>query len=392
MKVVIIGAGVGGLSVAIALKQKGIDAVIFERQRERADIGAGIVLWPNAVFVLKELELLACVESVSGKLTQMRRVSNRGVDLGIIDIHQLNQRMGFSSLSILRCDLMKILESRALALGVTIHYHHEVDELVSDHSQTAHIVLTNGKRVDADVIIGADGRMNSIARKFVLGANEPVYQGFINWVGVYQSERAVFNDMAVMDFWGVGKRFGIVPVSATKAYWAGGAASSEILAKDPGRFKDELHSLFHKWPDPITELLASTSLNAINKIYVHDHDPVEQWHKNNVILMGDAAHAPLPTSGQGACQALEDAWFLTNSLLDKAASLEENLNSYTALRMAKTAAVTLGGRQLAQSIFNLDVEYCRQRDLNSSKTDFGKLVEGMANGWSSGLPMADAVR
>jgi FAD-dependent urate hydroxylase len=144
---------------------------------------------------------------------------------------------------------------------------------------------------------------------------------------------------------------------------------------------------FSGWPDPITKIVNKTPLSRINKIYVHDHDNIKTWYKDNVILLGDAAHSALPTSGQGACQALEDAWHFANCLTEHTDNLPNTFHQYTDLRIQKTSAITMGGRQLASSIFNQDLAFCEQRDLISKNTNYAGLVAGMAKGWMSGLPI-----
>ncbi|NQY65110.1 MAG: FAD-dependent monooxygenase [Alteromonadaceae bacterium] len=153
--------------------------------------------------------------------------------------------------------------------------------------------------------------------------------------------------------------------------------------------KNELNNRFKHWPQPIaTIIINKTPISSINKIYVHDHNPIKFWSKNNVLLIGDAAHAPLPTSGQGACQALEDAWHLANCLMESDGEINQALSHFNKLRSAKTTGIIMGGRQLAKSIFNNDPIYCQQRNLASINTDFQSAVMGMAKGWANGLPIS----
>jgi len=386
MKIAILGAGVGGLSTAIALNQEGFDVDVYERQPVTTEIGAGIVCWPNASFVLDKLGILAQVAAVSGSLHKMNRFSSTGEVLGSLDINELNALMNYPSLAIIRKDLMRILTQRFIELNGTIHYNHNVLALSDHNEHQTEVIFDNGKRITADVIIGADGRMNSIARQYVNVDNKPVYQEFINWVGVFESVDDVFTELSVADYWGVGERFGIVPVSSKKAYWAGGVMAKEVGERKPENYKNELQEIFTGWPEPIGNIIDKTPMSAINKIYVHDHDPILSWHKNNVLLLGDSAHSPLPTSGQGACQALEDAWHISQCLKQNISILDA-FKDFTQLRMAKTTGITMGGRQLAKSIFNNDKNYCLQRDLVSKSTDFKAVVTGMAKGWCAGLPI-----
>ena len=262
-----------------------------------------------------------------------------------------------------------------------------VTNIESNTSGQAEVYFQNDAKTAADLIIGTDGRMASYARKYIQGDNSPVYQGFINWVGVYESQVATFEEISVADYWGTGERFGIVPVTKYKAYWAGGSASTDIAKKNPAAYQDELLAIFSTWPQPIKQIIENTPIERINKIYVHDHDPIRTWHKNNLIAIGDAAHASLPTSGQGACQALEDSWHLTNCLIAHPQNLQEAFAQFTKIRLEKTTGITLSGRNLASSLFNRDEMACKTRNEASKNTDFAKVAAAMAKGWSLHLPV-----
>ena len=387
MSIGILGGGIGGLSVAIALKQQGFDVDVYERHSQPTEIGAGIVCWPNACFVLEQLGVLAKVANVSGSLNAMDRFTSDGESIGSLNINTLNELMAYPSYSIIRKDLMHILTQRCLELQIKIHYQHNVSGLENYHNGKVRVKFANDTYISPDIIIGADGRMNSYARQYVNGNNTPIYQGFINWIGVVESDAEVFTNMSVSDYWGVGERFGIVPVSKTIAYWAGGVASKNIGKTTPELYQSELMSRFSSWPAPIAQIITQTPLSRINKVYVHDHDNITTWHKDNVILLGDAAHSALPTSGQGACQALEDAWHFANCLAEHNHDLSKTFHQFTALRIQKTSAITIGGRQLASSIFNSDLAFCKQRNIASKNTDYAGLVSGMAKGWMSELPI-----
>jgi len=387
MNIAILGGGIGGLATAIALKQEGFNTDVYERHSQPTEIGAGIVCWPNASFVLDKLGVLNKVANVSGLISRMNRFSSGGDPIGSLSISELNQIMDYPSYSIIRKDLMNILTERAIELDIKIHYQHDVVSLSDNDNGNASVQFNNGGHIAPDIIIGADGRMNSLSRKYVNNDNTPIYQGFINWIGILESKTEMFTELSVSDFWGVGERFGIVPVSHNKAYWAGGVASKNVGERTPSSYKAELMSLFNGWPDPIAQIINDTPLSLINKIYVHDHNPINTWHKNNVILLGDAAHSPLPTSGQGACQALEDAWHLAHCLKNNINNLSQAFIQFTTLRISKTSGVTMGGRQLASSIFNQDPEFCKQRNIDSKNTNYENVVASMAKGWASGLPM-----
>lgn len=386
MDVIILGAGVGGVTSAIALSRKGYKVRIFDRTETSSQIGAGVVLWPNASFVLQELGVLDKIALVSGQPTRMQRFDQYGDELGYLDICLLNQHMGLPSYSILRRDLQEILLSELSRLGVEVEYQHTAIEILSAANGKARVRFNNGLELQPDLIIGADGRMRSVARKYVHEDNTPIYQGFINWIGVLESSQAMFSDPYVSDYWGVGERFGIVPINPHKCYWAGGKASEHIEVSTDSA-KDELMAIFKTWPEPITQIIQNSDTQSMNKIHVHDHDPIDTWHRDTVILIGDSAHAPLPTSGQGACQAMEDAWHLGNALDTFPQDLNQALTHFTQLRRDKTHSITYAARNLANSLFNQDSEYCLQRNEQSRILDYTAMAQGMAKGWGQGLPL-----
>jgi 2-polyprenyl-6-methoxyphenol hydroxylase-like FAD-dependent oxidoreductase len=387
MKIAILGGGVAGVASAIAFRQKGFDVTVHERRESDTNIGAGIVVWPNAAFVLEQFGILDEIAAVAGRPTTMRRMSRLGEDLGALDIGLIERQMGYPSLSILRTDFQRILRSRLQSLGVSIQYGRRAVHIETGSGLDAEVRFEDGATLTADLIIGADGRMASCARRYVTGTNTPIYQGFINWIGVIENADVPFDAAEITDYWGTGERFGIVPVARHKAYWAGGVAQATVGARNPDDYHDELQRIFSDWPEPVRKIIAGTPVARINKIYVHDHDPVQAWHKHNLILVGDAAHAALPTSGQGACQALEDAWHLANCIAAQPDDPGHALEAFTRLRFQKTAGITMAGRALASSLFNRDEHFCRERDRNSKRSNFYDLAMAMANGWRQHLPL-----
>src|SRR5690606_7917914 len=111
-----------------------------------------------------------------------------------------------------------------------------------------------------------------------------VFQRFINWIGAFEATQPVFDEIAVHDYWGIGERFGIVPIDSHRAYWAGGAYSDAPEERNPGRYKEELFKRFEHWPGMVATLIQQTPTDGINKINVYDHDPTNVWYKDNVMM------------------------------------------------------------------------------------------------------------
>jgi len=381
----IIGAGIAGLATAITLKSKGISVQIFERTASCSDIGAGIVLWPNAMFVLKQMGLFEQITARSFPLRNMQRYDQNNQSLGALPITTINQQTGLQSRSILRSNLLDLLLAHAQSLNIPLFFNHQL-ERINQTDSAIQLFFQDNITHTTHAVIGADGRMNSKVRLYLKENNQPIFQNFINVLGVatFSTQNA---QACVLDYWGVGERFGIVPVSQERAYWAAGWHCTEKTGLDKKTGKALialLNTKFSQWPTQVQRLLKALDPNAIKALYIHDHEPCQNWSKGNVLMLGDAAHAALPTSGQGACQALEDAWWLAK-IID-----EQNVNAaafarFSDQRSAKTANVIQAGRALAHSIFNTDAHYCAQRNQQSKASNFEQSAIAMAQFWMQDL-------
>ncbi|MBC3767880.1 FAD-dependent oxidoreductase [Neptunicella marina] len=343
-RIAIVGAGVAGMALAILATKRGYQVTLFERYSKISSMGAGVTLWPNAMFVMHQMGLGKEMEKLGGAPQLMCQFDRHGNLQTEFDIATVNSLCGFISVSVLRRDLMNVLAGLLNDLGVEIRFDcsitaAKVTELAEQH----------------DLVVGADGRMSSVVRESLFENKvTPEYHGFLNIIGISRQRKHTL-DNTICDFRGLGQRFGIVPVNDEWCYWAG-AWKSPIDNNPPQQYwYDELCRRFQHWPQPVQNVLQYCDRTSVNRIFVHDIDPLPYWHKDNVVIIGDAAHAALPTSGQGACQALEDAWHLVR-LLTENAELEVVLRTFYQQRNAKTSAAQLVGRQLANQIFSQQPE------------------------------------
>lgn len=339
-KIAIVGAGVAGMALAILATKQGHQVSLFERDSNVSSMGAGVTLWPNAMFVMQKMGLDKKVMQVGGTPCMMRQFDQHGLLQTEFDILAVNTLCGFPSVTVLRRELMSLLAGALESLG---------KEITFNCSITAADVMKLSQ--EFDLVVGADGRMNSVVRQALCADKvTPRYHGFVNVIGVGRQREGTLNN-AIDDYRGQGERFGIVPVNDGWCYWAG-AWNVPVDDEHPrAHWCDELHRRFRDWPDPVQNVLQSYDRASVNCIFVHDIDPLPFWHQDNVLMIGDAAHASLPTSGQGACQALEDAWHLTR-LLKETDTLEIALQSFYQQRHIKTSAAQLVGRQFARKIFS----------------------------------------
>lgn len=338
-KIAIAGAGMAGMALAILAAKQGHKVTLFERGSTVSSMGAGVTLWPNAMFVMQQMGLDEKLRHAGGVPDRMRQFDQHGVLQTEFDISAVNSLCGFPGVTVLRRELMSLLASELESLGVQIRFNCSI---------AAADVMRLG--LEFDLVVGADGRMNSAVRQALYADKvTPCYHGFVNVIGVSCPGDSL-PDNAICDFRGPGQRFGIVPVNDGRCYWAG-AWNAAIDRKRPlTHWYEELHQRFRGWPDPVKNVLLSADRASVNCIFVHDIDPLPFWHRDNILIIGDAAHASLPTSGQGACQALEDAWHL--SLILKADDEPEAaLQRFYEQRCIKTSAAQRVGRELAGKFF-----------------------------------------
>lgn len=197
MKVAISGGGIAGLSIAAVLAKRGHTVRVFERSKGES-LGAGVVCFPNATLILRHFGLEERLRGVAGTPLTMRRSSREGDPLGDLPISTINELVGAPSYSVLRADLHRLLFDFALESGVEI----ETSCQVAGASGEGILHLSDGRHVAADWVIGADGRMDSPLRRYVVGENRPRYGGFVNWIGVAESDEDVFDAHVVHDYWG----------------------------------------------------------------------------------------------------------------------------------------------------------------------------------------------
>jgi 2-polyprenyl-6-methoxyphenol hydroxylase-like FAD-dependent oxidoreductase len=310
-KILIIGAGIGGLATAIALQKAGFQTALYERAPALRGIGAGISLWSNATAVLKKLDLLD--EAVSkGQVYDGLEVKNRRGEL------LMRSDVGgraTPAICLHRADLIDLLE-RNCAPG-TIHPGKTIERF--EQSETGvKAFFDDGETATGDVLIGADG-INSRVRAQIKGDAKPVYRGYVIWRGVVDFNASGFSVKNPSETWGTGNRFGLVPIGKNRFYWYATNNQPENTILSPEKRKAQLSSFFQDWHAPIPQIIAATAAENILQNDCYDRSPERGWSSGRVCLIGDAAHPTTPNMGQGGCLALEDAIVLTKCL-QKAAS------------------------------------------------------------------------
>lgn len=343
IRIAIIGAGVGGLSLGIALQERGIQAEVFERAPELGEIGAAIALSANS---LREFARVGLVGELAAESTiPAALIFRRWEDGARIAVHPVREdnwyekRFGAPFFGIHRADLQKVLVG---AFGTeNLHLGCRVVNIVEGRD-SALLEFADGRVAHADLVVGADG-VNSTVRRWVTGADDTVYSGTHGFRGVVPVENLPsLPDPEAIQFWmgpdahalhypigGDGGVVNFLAVLRGPAIWP---HPTKVVDVD-----EELAvSSFRGWHPAITEMVKAAANSTSWALFTVR--PLLQWHRGRVVLLGDAAHGMLPHHGQGANTSIEDAFALAGLLAavnDPLAALPR----YQALRRARTRAI-----------------------------------------------------
>lgn len=362
MKVLIAGAGIGGLAAALSLHQAGFTVRIFERAAELGEIGAGIQISPNGARVLHRLGLAAALDAVAFRPQAVElRLHKSGFMVSRTPLgDEIAARYGAPYYHIHRADLHALLrlavEERC---GNVIVLNHEVESVAQSAGGTA-LRFRNGDSAHGDVVIGCDG-IHSKIREALLGPERPVFTGNVAWRGVVPAARLNGVDVrpvvtswmaphshAVTYFLRRGALVNFVGVTE-RSDWTG---ESWVERGD----KQDLRADFKGWHPTLRAIVEAIEEPYRWALFVRN--PLPKWSEGRVALLGDACHPMLPYMAQGAVMAIEDGAVLANCLATGRADVAAALKRYESLRLPRTARVQAGARAQG-AVFHLSSPLAR---------------------------------
>ena len=351
MKILIVGAGIGGLVSALCLNKKGYEVEIYEQSEVLSELGAGVQLSPNATRVLDYLKLTDDLkphvfEPRSFQFLNYKTekiISKRELGLKIQD------DFGFPNFDVHRADLQKVLLNKVEEEGIKILTNMKVID-VGNEENKAYIKI-NEEKIKADIVIGADG-IHSIVREKIFEKKESSFTGNVAWRMLIPVD-SLPRDLILPDttVWlGPKKHFVSYHVSGGKNLncvclveqdgWTNESWSER------GNIED-LREVYNGWNQTIETLLKIANPNTLYRWALHDRPPMKQWSKGRIILLGDAAHPMLPFLAQGAAMAIEDGAVLADCI----SSYEDNeksLKYFEQIRKPRTSFVQLAARRNAK--------------------------------------------
>lgn len=338
LRAIIIGAGIGGLTAALALRAVGVGATVYERgsSLEAMQAGGGIHLWSNALHVFRHLGLDDTIRASGAELELAEFCSWRGPVLSGWKIGDISRRVGLPTVGISRADLQPMLaralgdEQIKLAMPCT-GFAEDADGVI--------VRFADGCEARGDLLIGADG-ISSAVRAQIHGQQPHRYAGYTLWQAItdFPTSQAPHDYFRVS--WGRGKRFGFYRVGGGRLYYFA-LSNAPAREQDPERGKVAMlldRYGFRDWPEPVPSIIKATDDAALSRVDLRDRPPARRWGEGRVTLLGDAAHPMTFNVGQGACQAVEDAGALARHL-GRAGDIPAALRAYEAERIKRTTPI-----------------------------------------------------
>lgn len=319
-KVLVVGGGIGGLTLAVALLRAGFEVELVERAPQFRPVGAGIILGPNAMGLLQRLGLAESIRTRGRPLAELRLCDEAGRSLSVLSLRRLAARLAPSIAihrALLHEALLEVLPTAILRPGV---------EPIELDAQSGEVAFSDGSRGRYALVVGSDG-IRSAVRRHIEPAAAPSYVGYTCWRWVAPASEA---PVEPVELWGRGQRVGLVPLGNGQLY---GFAVMDAPAGrgDPleGRL-ERLRQRFASFGGPVPKALAA--IPSDEAVLHNDLEEVrlQHWAKGRVALLGDAAHAASPNLGQGAAMAIEDAWVLAEAMR-QARELQRPLESAVAV-------------------------------------------------------------
>jgi 2-polyprenyl-6-methoxyphenol hydroxylase-like FAD-dependent oxidoreductase len=313
--IIIAGAGIGGLTAALALTRHGLPVEVYERRTAeeiRTAPGSGLTLWSNASTPLGWLglgdQLLAAAEQVM----EIRNFDSRGRLRFAMRTHPYIWPDALPSLSIGRMDLAAILLAACAERGVPVHHGRRVTGY--QHTADGVRVLLDDGHVDGAALIGADGVRSTVLTQ-LRGEVPGIYLGRTTYRGVCAGTEGLVPGVPLL-FHDEQTRVGggVYPIGGNRAAWTLSWKAPAGERERPGREREHAVELARVLPAVLRDRVARTSADAIIRTDIWYHEWHEDWGDGVVTLLGDAAHAMPNDLGQGACQAVEDAVVLADAL------------------------------------------------------------------------------
>jgi 2-polyprenyl-6-methoxyphenol hydroxylase-like FAD-dependent oxidoreductase len=350
----IVGAGIGGLSAGIALRQAGWNIRIFERAASPRELGFGLAVAPNAMAALGELGVAGQVlaRGVAPTRGELRKMDGTVLKRAELPPRALGGAMVMALRPVLHGALLEAVGTEAITLESEAVGFASAGDRVS-------LLLADGMTAEGDLLVGADGVGSVIRRALHPAEAPPRSAGLVAVRGVVHGVLHHLGDLSAIYYLGRGVESMLIRASDTGIYWFLSLARELIPEglQDPAAIVARMSPRFDDTFRAVTSASDDMRFDALV-----DRDPIPSWGTGVVTLLGDAAHPVLPQTGQGAAQALVDAVALGRALR-REANVARALRAYERERLGPTARLLGQGRRTASVMRTTNPVACWIRDV-----------------------------
>ena len=336
-KVVIIGAGLGGLAVAIALRQLGYDVQVYEKAQDFRPVGGGFGLLPNGLNFLDAIEpgIVETIKDLGCEVKTSVLKNIQGETIRTNPASRFQDKYGQPLITIWWWHLQQILASKLPS--ESIHLHHRCVGF-EQSDRCVSIYFDNGEKVSADLLIGADG-INSAIRKTLIGDGKPNYLGSMSWRTVIKYDQEILNPRELGFVKGDGEFMYLLNLGKGYISWLYRYSTPNcIVSQNADQAKSRVLHQVADWGESLRMLVETTPAEQILETPICDRLPLKSWSQGRVTLLGDAAHPMAPALGQGANSTFEDAYELAYCF-SQASSIKSALANYEHRRIPRTQLI-----------------------------------------------------
>lgn len=367
----IIGGGIGGLTTALALSRKGYPVHLIERATEFGEIGAGIQIAPNGSRMLDSLGVLDKIQAYAVYPQRLILVDALSGDLlTTLDFGEHFQRAyTYRYLVMHRSDLLTILlDACRQSDAITLETNREV-VAIEDLGDGAVVTCADGSTYECDALVGADG-LHSVVRNYVIADGDPICAEFVAYRGAISMEEVIESaGMDTIRYW-IGPNLHLIqyPLRHGELYNQVAVFKSQRYRADSDDWgtEDELEAQFARTDGSVRKALARVKRDRRWPLF--DRLPTDNWTRHHITLLGDAAHPMLQHIAQGACQALEDAVCLADSLASSQGDVSKAFLAYQRERIPRTARVQRSARLFGDIIHSDGIAALLRNVLLSGRT------------------------
>ena len=360
LKFGIVGAGIGGLTAAIALQRLGIQVVVYEQADELREVGAGLTISKNAARVFDALglgETLAGLDNPCPHLGVLHHLTGETLSRESRDKTELQSDNVIVSRQVHRADLYKLLVNAVVDVEHNIKTDHRLTDISQDSSGVK-LTFAAGQVEYCDIVIGADG-LKSAVRGALYSATPANFTGFVAWRGLV--DRAALPDIKLDPHFAAysssDKLFVRYPVRHGRLInYVGIARKSDFLSESWSARAEvsEVAAEFSGWCKEVPDIISATPKDSCMRWALYSREPLENWIKGRVCLLGDAAHPMSPFFGMGAAMAIEDALILARCFEAEQDNWLNAFKRYQAARLPRSNNMQRISLERAESYMHND--------------------------------------